>query len=342
LSLQAQHFFMTDERAFLRQKIASCTADTFDETALAVFRYQAQHNLLYRDYLRLLKIDSSTVQKVAQIPFLPISFFKNYTIQTGNWPSKMAFTSSGTSSQTTSRHFVRDQQWYLDNTERGFEYFYGAVANYCFLALLPSYLERSGSSLIAMAEHFIQRSSYPESDFFLYNTVELLEVLKRCEARQIPVILLGVSFALLDLAEQHQLSLKNTIVMETGGMKGRRRELTRPELHAILQEKFEVQTIHSEYGMTELFSQAYSKGQGRFHPTPTMRVLLREITDPLSLQTVGQTGAINVIDLANLDTISFIATDDLGRLHADGSFEVLGRLDASDVRGCNLLVADIR
>ncbi len=332
---------MTDHRRLLQQKISTCSIATFDEIALAVFHYQARHNALYREYLQLLNLQNADIQRVEDIPFLPISFFKNYSIKTGDWPSKTVFTSSGTTGDATSRHHVRQLDWYVQNTRRGFEFFHQPVSEYCVLALLPSYLERSGSSLIAMADYFIQQSVYDESGFFLYNTAELVEVVKTCMARQLPVILLGVSFALLDLAEQYQLSLNNTIVMETGGMKGRRREMTRAELHSILQQKLGIEHIHSEYGMTELFSQAYSKGGGVFYPAPTMKVLLREITDPLSLQKSGRTGVINVIDLANLDTISFIATDDLGRLYPDGGFEVLGRLDASDVRGCNLLVADV-
>jgi len=232
---------------------------------------------------------------------------------------------------------VRSLDDYLRNTRRGFEHFYSAPEQYCILALLPSYLERSGSSLISMAEHFIGRSPYPQSGFFLYNTESLLRIIEVCQKKHIPVLLLGVSFALLELAERGPYDFSGVTVMETGGMKGRRREITRQELHAILGEGFQVEGIHSEYGMTELFSQAYSQGEGRFRPAPTMRVLTREISDPLTPQATGRTGGVNIVDLANLDTISFIATDDLGRVYEGGTFEILGRLDDSDIRGCNLL-----
>jgi hypothetical protein len=209
------------------------------------------------------------------------------------------------------------------------------------LALLPAYLERTGSSLVFMADDFMQQSNYPESGFFLDDYAALVRQLIHCREQKIPVLLLGVSFALWDLAEQYPMDLGNFLIMETGGMKGRRRELTREELHGILKEAFQVEHIHSEYGMTELLSQAYSQGEGLFRPAPTMRILSREITDPLQHQQFEKTGVLDIIDLANLDTISFIATDDLGRVYGDGSFEILGRLDASDLRGCNLLVADL-
>jgi hypothetical protein len=222
-------------------------------------------------------------------------------------------------------------------TESIFNYFYGPIEDYCVLALLPAYLERTGSSLVLMAQHFIERSKYPQSGFFLYNYGELIKNIKDCQQRNIPFLLLGVSFALWELSEKFEEDLSGGIIMETGGMKGRRKEITREELHKLFSTSFKVNDIHSEYGMTELFSQAYSKGRGIFYPAPTMKVLTREITDPLTLQKGGKSGVINIIDLANLDTISFIATDDIGRVQADGSFEVLGRMDASDIRGCNLL-----
>ncbi len=281
------------------------------------------------------------VRDITDIPFLPISLFKTHTLKTGEWPSGLIFSSSGTTQQTlTSQHHLRDGAWYLQNARRGFECFYGPLSDFCFLALLPAYLERTGSSLVFMADDFIRRSSYPDSGFFLYDIDNLLEIIKRCQAQRIPAILLGVSFALLDLAEQYQPQLEGIIVMETGGMKGRGRELTRSELHDRLTQAFGVTAIHSEYGMTELFSQAYSKGNGLYYPTPTLKVLARELTDPLQSYRSARTGVLNIIDLANLDTIAFIATDDLGRVHPDGSFEVLGRMDHSDLRGCNLMVAD--
>ncbi len=322
----------------LREKILDVGPASFGPLALDLFRFQAGYNPVYRQYLHLLGVNPAEVSRLSGIPFLPIQFFKNYTIQSGEWAPERVFESSGTTGMATSRHLVRDFSWYLRNTRRGFEAFYGAPDRYCVLALLPSYLERSGSSLVAMAEFFIRQSRHQDSGFFLYNTEALLGIIESCQKKQIPVLLLGVSFALLDLAEQYAPNLEGVTVMETGGMKGRRREMTREELHARLKEAFKLSAIHSEYGMTELFSQAYSTGDGIFKPAPTMRVLTREITDPLSPQDYGRTGAINVIDLANIDTISFIATDDLGRVYEDHRFEVLGRMDNSDMRGCNLLV----
>ena len=235
-------------------------------------------------------------------------------------------------------HHLKSPADYRAISQLGFEHFYGDIGEFCILALLPSYLERSGSSLVYMVDHFIQQSKHPQSGFFLNELDALVEKLAYCQQNGIPTLLIGVSFALLDLAERYPMSLPDMIIMETGGMKGRREEMTRDELHGILQEAFQVAAIHSEYGMTELFSQAYSKGKGLFYPSPTMRVLGRDITDPLSLQNRGQTAAINIIDLANIDTISFIATDDLGQVYPDHSFRILGRLDDSDIRGCNLMV----
>lgn len=323
----------------LRDKIRTVSAQDFEALALEVFRHQVRYNSLYQQYLQLLHIEFEKVQKLSQIPFLPIQFFKSHTIQTGDWVPELFFSSSGTSeAATTSRHPVRSKDWYLEMTERIFRFFYGALDDFCILALLPAYLERQGSSLVLMAQRFIERSQHPRSGFFLYNYAELMEVIRECRSEQTPFLLLGVSFALWELSEQFPEDLSGGIIMETGGMKGRRREVTREELHAILTKAFKVEQIHSEYGMTELFSQAYSKGEGLFHPAPTMRIMTREITDPLCPQKTGKTGAINIIDLANVDTISFIATDDIGRVYEDGSFEILGRMDSSDIRGCNLLL----
>lgn len=327
------------QRELIFRQLREFSGEGFSELALEVFRFQAVHNELYARYLSLLCVDLPSVRTIEEIPFLPIQFFKNYTVMSGQWVVETIFTSSGTTGAATSRHPVRDLGFYRTNTVKGFRNFYGDPVDYCVLALLPSYLERSGSSLVCMAGHFIALSKYPQSGFFLNNTQELVKVLGKMQQAGIPVLLLGVSFALLELAENFDLDLKNTIVMETGGMKGRRRELTREELHLVLKKAFNVEAIHSEYGMTELFSQAYSKGNGQFHPAPTMKVFTREITDPLAPQAFGKTGALNIMDLANIDTCSFIATDDLGRVWGDGSFEVLGRQDNSDIRGCNLLVA---
>ncbi|MBK6904113.1 MAG: acyl transferase [Saprospirales bacterium] len=323
----------------MARKLTDSAAWSFDALALEVFRYQARHNPLYARYIDLLDTKPEEVEAIDQIPYLPISLFKTHDIQTGDWSPALVFSSSGTTASSTSRHLLRDPAWYLSNAERCFSAFYGPVESRCFLALLPSYLEREGSSLVYMAQHFISRSPFRQSGFFLYEWNKLRGVLDECKEKNIPTVLLGVSFALLELAEQAPFHFPELLVMETGGMKGRRRELTREELHDMLKEAFGVPAIHSEYGMTELLSQAYSRGDGRFYPSPLMKVSAREITDPLTTVPHGRPGALNIIDLANLDTCSFLATDDLGKAYADGSFEVLGRLDNSDIRGCNLLVS---
>lgn len=323
----------------LERELVSFPAVSFEALALKVFLFQARHNRIYREYLSLLGVRPEAVDSIEKIPFLPVSLFKTQSIQTGVWTPEIEFTSSGTTAFQTSRHLVKDSGFYRSNTERCFNAFYGPVDSYCFLALLPSYLEREGSSLVFMASHFIDRSPYIQSGFFLYDWNKLLEALDECREEKIPVVLLGVSFALLDLAERHPVQMPGAIVMETGGMKGRRKEITREELHRQLRGAFGVGAIHSEYGMTEMLSQAYSRGGGRFFPSPLMRAATREITDPLSPQDPGRLGVLNIIDLANLDTCSFIATDDLGKVYPDGTFEVLGRLDNSDIRGCNLLIS---
>lgn len=333
-------------RDILQSKIRSLKTNDpeFDDLVMAVFAYQYKYNAFYRQYCSLIGKEFSKVSTINDIPFLPIQFFKNQEIKTGDWASvEMIFTSSGTTGATTSQHFVRDLGFYKDISILGFEEHYGSIENYCVLGLLPSYLERTGSSLITMVDEFIKRSKYPKSGFSLQNYETLANILRGCHDQQIPTLLIGVSFALMDFVEKYTLDFPNIIVMETGGMKGRRREMIRAELHDTLKQGFNCTHIHSEYGMTELLSQAYSKHTGIFEPTPTMRVVTREINDPLSIipSNQGKSGAlgvINVIDLGNLDTCSFIATDDLGRVYADGQFEVLGRLDNSDMRGCNLLV----
>ena len=328
------------QRSSLLERIKTVKDQHFTALTLDVFRYQAENNPVYRKFLELLGINQAEIQRIEDIPFLPIELFKEYELQSGQWPAQQIFSSSGTTGSATSKHLVRDTQWYLENARRGFEYFYGDLKDFVILALLPSYLERQGSSLILMAQDFIEQSQSARGGFYLYNQEELIKHLQSIQEEQpmTKILLLGVSFALLDLAEANSIDLGNVIIMETGGMKGRREEITRTELHQRLKLAFHQENIHSEYGMTELFSQAYSKGEGLFLPAPTMRVLAREITDPLQLQSEQRTGVLNIIDLANLDTISFIATEDLGKVHADGSFEILGRLDASDVRGCNLRV----
>lgn len=329
-------------RGRLLDKIRALPHGDFNELSLEVFRFQAQHNAVYARYLSYLGVEPGQVTRSEAIPFLPIQLFKNFALQTEAWTPVRTFTSSGTTGMQTSRHLLREEEWYRENARKGFARFYGPVSEYCVLALLPAYLERTGSSLVFMADDFIRQSRYSESGFFLHDYKALQDRLQACLKADIPVLLVGVSFALWDLAEQYPMDLGNTIVMETGGMKGRKREITREELHGILREAFQIPAIHSEYGMTELLSQAYSKEEGVFYNAPTMRVVSREINDPLQFQESGKTGVLNIIDLANIDTISFIATDDLGRVYEDGSFEVLGRLDASDLRGCNLLLTDVR
>jgi len=324
------------DRATILEAIKKVRADTFEATAEAVFRYQAANNPLYARYLELLGHTHRSSFLVP--PSLPISFFKTHDVRTGHWVGEETFTSSSTTGQTPSQHPVRDTGFYLENARRGFAEFYGAPSEWCVLALLPAYLERQGSSLVAMADDFIRRSKYADSGFFLNDFERLSEVLLRCKELKINTLLLGVSFALLDFAEQCPMDLSGITVMETGGMKGRRREITRTELHQTLCEAFQMDRVHSEYGMTELLSQAYATGGSRFRPAPTMRVLATEINDPFCPVSPGRTGVLNIMDLANLDACSFIATEDVGKVYADGQFEVLGRLDAAELRGCNLMV----
>ncbi|RYU82480.1 acyl-CoA synthetase family protein [Hymenobacter persicinus] len=316
---------------------------TFDELTLQLFRHQAAHCPPYRQWLEALGRCPEAVQRLEDIPFLPIEFFKTHEVRTEpeSWEPRELFLSSGTTLQQRSRHLVRDPQLYRRNAARIFESLYGPLTGYTFLALLPSYLEQGNSSLVAMVDHFAQESGQQQPAFFLRDHAALLQAL--AEAKQEPgrqVMLIGVSYALLDLAAEYGPApeLQNLTVLETGGMKGRRREMIREELHAELQQAFGPAGIHSEYGMTELLSQAYSRGDGRFHCPAPLRVLLRDPADPFSVARYRPDGAINVIDLANVDSCAFLETKDLARMHEDGSFEVLGRMDNSDVRGCNQMV----
>jgi len=309
----------------------------FQKQALEVFKYQFENNIVYRSFCDLLYKNPSDIHQFEDIPFLPIQFFKSHNIVSTTHTVQKIFTSSGTTGQSTSKHFVTDLSVYEQSFETGFETFYGNVEDYVVLALLPSYLERDGSSLIYMADALIKQSKQVENGFYLNNLEALKNTLLKLESQNRKVILIGVSFALLDLVEFHQFQLKNTIVMETGGMKGRRKELIRNELHDILKEGFGVLEIHSEYGMTELLSQAYSKGHGIFNCPPWMRVLTRDTEDALTIQKSGKTGGLNIIDLANINSCAFLATQDLGKIHTDGSFEIIGRFDNSDIRGCNLM-----
>lgn len=314
------------------------TEAEFENLALEVFHFQYENVTVYRTYVDLLKIDPNRVSRIDQIPFLPIQFFKNRQIIANGLAPEIEFTSSGTTGSETSRHLVAKSELYRQSYTNGFRYFYGDEQQYCILALLPAYLERTGSSLVYMVDGLIRQSANPNGGFYLNQFDELAEKLTKLDSSGQKCLLIGVSFALLDLAERHKFNLKNTIVMETGGMKGRRKEMVRDELHGILTSAFGFNSIHSEYGMTELLSQAYSKGKGIFRCPPWMRVLIRETNDPLTIAPVGSTGGINIIDLANLYSCAFIQTQDLGRLHSNGTFEVLGRMDSAPIRGCNLLI----
>lgn len=312
--------------------------EDFKNRALEVFQHQFNNNKVYRSFCDLLYVHPSDVFEVHQIPFLPIQFFKSHQVITGQTEIQETFTSSGTTGSSTSKHLVSDITWYTKSYLKSFERFYGDIREYAVLALLPNYLERQGSSLVYMADDLIKRSENEKSGFFLHNLANLSENLSKLDEKGQKTLLIGVSFALLDLIEKEQFELKNTIVMETGGMKGRRKEITRLELHELLKKGFGVPKIHSEYGMTELLSQAYSKGNGVFECSPWMKVLTRDTEDALTIQGFNKTGGINVIDLANYNSCSFIATQDLGKVYKNGQFEIIGRFDHSDIRGCNLMV----
>lgn len=321
--------------AFLNN-IFHVVPDTFTQTALEIFHFQYSENELYRKFVKCIGVRKEEVDTIEKIPFLPISFFKTHAVKTTLFGSDLVFASSGTTQSVQSFHYVKDAYLYKQSFMHFFEEMYGDVSGWCILALLPSYLERNNSSLVYMADELIKQSNHPESGFYLNEFDRLSNTLKRLEARHQTVILIGVTFALLDFFDKFPLKLTNTIVMETGGMKGRRKEWTRKEVHEFIMSKTGVKTVHSEYGMTELLSQAYSKGNGIFEPSDWMKILVREEDDPFSVKTAGR-GIINVIDLANIYSCSFIATDDAGILHEDGSFEVIGRVDNSDIRGCSLL-----
>ena len=323
----------------LEEKVFSVGKDDFDAVALEVFRFQYQYSQVYRQFCNALKVEAAAVNALQKIPFLPISFFKSHIITTTEFEAETVFESSGTTQTINSKHLVRDVALYENSFTKAFELFYGKANDWCIIALLPSYLERNNSSLVMMADRLIKQSGHAQSGFYLSELENLHQVLQILEQQQQKVLLIGVTFALLDFAEQFPMPLSHTVIMETGGMKGRRQEMTRQQVHEILQIAFEQTSIHSEYGMTELLSQAYSKGNGIFNTPPWMKILIREEDDPLAMHIAGnKAGAVNVIDLANLYSCSFIATEDAGRLHVDGSFEVLGRLDNTDIRGCSLLV----
>lgn len=309
----------------------------FTTEALNLFRFQYEQNPLYRRYTSTLGIDPAFVARLEDIPFLPVSFFKTDSVRTTDFIPETVFTSSGTTGMVSSRHEVKDPDLYRKSFRAAFTRFYGNITDWCVIGLLPSYLERSNSSLVVMVDDLIKGSGHPKSGFYLYEHDNLYRLLQELEAKGQKTLLIGVTFALLDFAGKYTLALKNTVIMETGGMKGRRRELTRPELHAYLTERLGVKTIHAEYGMTELLSQAYSAGNGIFQCPPWMRMLVRTEDDPLEVRTEGE-GILNIIDLANQWSCAFLATEDVGRVYPDGRFEVAGRVDNSDIRGCSLLV----
>ncbi len=313
-------------------------AGKFETEALKIFRHQAKNNKVYKQFLDLLKIDSLSIHKVEEIPFIPVDFFKSHRILSNDRKVQRIFSSSGTTGAIQSKHFVTDLTIYEESFKRGFEYFYGNVRNYTILALLPGYLERQGSSLIYMVDHLIKESNSKDSGFYLNELDALSQLLTRLDSQGEKVLLIGVTHALLDLIQDRKFELTNTIVMETGGMKGKRKELIRSELHKILSDGFGPINIHSEYGMTELLSQAYSLGAGIFETPPWMKIFIRDPEDPFQMIDQGRTGGINVVDLANINSCSFIATQDLGRKIDEDKLEILGRFDHSDIRGCNLMV----
>ena len=314
------------------------TKRDFLTQALRIFKFQYTNNSVYQSFCKLLNVDPDAVLTLEQIPFLPIEFFKSKEVLSTTTLPEITFTSSGTTGSETSKHFVTDLSIYEQSYLKAFNHFYGDISDYCVLALLPSYLERTGSSLIYMVEDLIKKSNHPKSGFFLNEYEQLQELILELQETNTKILIIGVSFALLEFTEQYQLSLKDAVIMETGGMKGRRKEIVRLELHQLLSQGFGVQQIHSEYGMTELLSQAYSKGKGAFDCPNWMKILVRDTEDPLTYLNTGKSGGINVIDLANINSCSFIATQDLGKMNQDGTFEIIGRFDNSDIRGCNLMV----
>lgn len=308
----------------------------FDELVQESFQFQYKNNLIYRSFCDALHIDPAKLSAIEKVPFLPIGFFKTHKVVSTEFIAETIFESSGTSQTIQSKHYVKSLALYEEAFTKGFTAQYGSPKNYCILGLLPSYLERSNSSLVYMVQKLMDKNNHPMNGFYLNNFKELFDRVQQLEKEGQPAILVGVTFGLLDFAEQYQLPLKNTIIMETGGMKGRREEMTREQVHQKLKHAFSLNTIHSEYGMTELLSQAYSKGNGIFQCPPWVKVLVRDEDDPFHIRTSGK-GAINIIDLANVYSTSFIATDDVGEVFEDGSFRVLGRMDNSDIRGCSLL-----
>ncbi|REJ83086.1 MAG: acyl transferase [Bacteroidetes bacterium] len=331
----------TLKRDYLKKEIFRLdTKEKFESCALDIFQYQYKNNPVYRDYSNLLSRNPKSVDAVEMIPFLPVEFFKSHDVLTGDSTVKTVFRSSGTEGQERSRHMVCDTNLYTESFTRGFEKFYGSASDYCVLALLPSYSERNDSSLVFMVNELIKQSPSEHSGFYSHDPDGLRLVLQKLSSENAKTILIGVSFALLDFVDSSALNFPELIVMETGGMKGRREEIVREELHTRLMKGFGCGSIHSEYGMTEMFSQAYSRQKGHFYCPGWMKVLIRDVNDAFTYLPAGKSGGINIMDLANIDSCSFLETRDLGRVQEDGSFEVLGRFDFSDIRGCNLLAGE--
>ncbi len=327
---------MLDKKIFNRSKALSQT--DFLELAIETFRFQVDNVPVYQKFVKYLGVNVSSVNRLEQIPFMPISLFKTHKVLANDLTEELVFTSSGTTGMQTSKHYVAYVDWYQQSYRMGFELAFGSPKQYCILALLPSYLERGGSSLVYMVEDLIQSSHHPSSGFYLNQYDQLAHTIIQLEQHKQPTLLIGVSYALLDLIERHQFKLNYTKIIETGGMKGQRKELIKEEFYTNLKEGFGVYTIYSEYGMTELLSQAYSNADGMYNCPPWMQVLIRDVNDPFHYMPESKSGGINIIDLANRYSCSFLATQDLGQINADGSFGVLGRFDHSDIRGCNLLV----
>lgn len=323
----------------LRDAVLAVNDHNFETVALDTFRYQSTHCEIYNRYIGHLQLDTTNITRIADIPYLPIAFFKNFKVATGHFEPEIIFESSSTTGSGISKHYVKSSQWYTSIFRKSFDFAFGPPEGFCHLALLPGYLERANSSLVFQVNDFITNSQYKESGFYLNNVEQLAIQLRSNIQAQIPTVLWGVSFALLDFAENFKIDLSKIIIIETGGMKGRRKEITRAEMHGILSEAFTSKYIAGEYGMTELMSQAYAEKSGIYSCPPWMKVTGREINDPLTPADNGKHCVLNVIDLANLDSCAFIATDDIGKIAVNGRFEVLGRLDNSDTRGCNLLIA---
>lgn len=323
---------------FTKDRLTDINNENFNEYALEIFRFQAKKNEIYKTYLKYLAIDPNKITKLESIPFLPIEFFKRFKIKSGMWREEKIFQSSGTTGMARSKHYIHDLSFYNFVSSSIFESMYGNIKEWEILALLPSYIERQDASLIYMVDHFIHKAKGEHSGYFLNDYSGLYQKLQYLRDQQIKTLLIGVSFALLDFIENFPITFPGLTVMETGGMKGRREEVTRMELHEKLKSGFGINEIHSEYGMTELMSQAYALGTGRFNLPPWMKIFIREINDPFQMSHVKKSGGINIIDLANIHSCAFIETKDIGKLYPEGSFEVLGRIDYSDIRGCNLLV----